>query len=60
MSDTTLAYINAQLLRAVPLPLADNANGQIKIKIHSERGESNWLNVTPEQLKKIELALLSV
>lgn len=53
-----LNYINGQILRACPFPLHSGDNGQIKIKIHSERGETNWLNLTPEQLKKIELVLL--
>lgn len=61
MSDqTSINYVNAQILRACPLPLHTGDNGQIKIKIHSERGETNWLNITPEQLKKIELALLGL
>jgi hypothetical protein len=49
-------YIEAQLIKAVPLPT--QMCGQIKIKLYSEKGQSNWLNITPDQLKKIELALL--
>ncbi len=58
MTQSDINYVNAQILRACPLPLAGGENGQIKLKIHSERGETNWLNITPEQLKKIELVLL--
>ena len=52
----TTKYIEAQLIKAVPLPPQDC--GQIKIKIYSELGQSNWLNIKPETLRKIELALL--
>jgi hypothetical protein len=52
----TTKYIEAQLIKAVPLPPKDC--GQIKIKLYSELGQSNWLNIKPETLKKIELALL--
>jgi len=44
------------LIKALPLP-PENC-GQVKIKLHSELGQSNWLNITPDQLRKIELALL--
>lgn len=56
MTDLQQKYIEAQLIKAVPLPPQDC--GQIKIKLYSELGQSNWLNITPETLKKIELALL--
>ena len=58
-TDTELQYIEAQLLRTCPMPVQpDNGNGQLRLKLHSERGESNWLNITPEQFKAIELVLL--
>lgn len=56
MTDVEYKYMNAQLIKALPLPPQDC--GQIKIKLHSELGQSNWLNITPDQLRKIELALL--
>ena len=56
MEDTRYKYMEAQLIKAIPLPPQDC--GQIKIKLYSELGQSNWLNITPSQLKKIELALL--
>lgn len=56
MTDLQQKYIEAQLIKAVPLPPQDC--GQIKIKLYSELGQSNWLNINPETLKKIELALL--
>jgi hypothetical protein len=52
----TTKYIEAQLIKALPLP--PEMCGQVKIKLYSEFGQSNWLNISPETLKKIELALL--
>ena len=56
MTDLEQKYIEAQLIKALPLP-PENC-GQVKIKLHSELGQSNWMNITPDQLRKIELALL--
>jgi hypothetical protein len=56
MTDLEYKYMEAQLIKAIPLPPQDC--GQIKIKLYSELGQSNWLNISPDQLKKIELALL--
>lgn len=56
MTDLQQKYIEAQLIKAVPLPPQDC--GQIKIKLYSELGQSNWLNISPKTLKLIELALL--
>lgn len=56
MTDVEYKYMNDQLIKAIPLPPQDC--GQIKIKLYSELGQSNWLNITPAQLKKIELTLL--
>ena len=56
MNNTQYKYMEAQLIKALPLP-PENC-GQVKIKLHSELGQSNWLNITPFQLRKIELALL--
>lgn len=56
MNETRYKYMEAQLIKAIPLPPKDC--GQLKIKLYSELGQSNWLNISPETLKKIELALL--
>ena len=56
MTDVEYKYVNAQLIKALPLP--PQMCGQIKIKLYSEKGQSNWLNISPATLKKIELALL--
>lgn len=55
-------YIENQLFRALPYPLNDNnssddKNGQIMLKIRTIRGETNWLNVNPEQMRQIEAVL---
>jgi len=57
-------YIDAQLFKAIPMPLndrnsADDRNGQIKIKIHTKNGQTNWLNVSPYQMQQIEAILNS-
>ena len=55
-------YIENQLFKALPYPLnddnsSDNKNGQIRLKIHTIRGETNWLNVSPYQMREIETIL---
>lgn len=55
-------YIENQLFRALPYPLTDDnsnddKNGQIRLKIRTIRGETNWLNVSPEQMRQIEQIL---
>ena len=55
-------YIETQLFKALPYPLnddnsSDDKNGQIKLKIHTIRGETNWLNVSPDQMRQIEQIL---
>ena len=51
-------YIQGQLVKALPFPLDTDGNGEIKIKIHSEKGESNWLTISPQIMRKIEFYLL--
>lgn len=58
-SSTEKTYLSNQILKALPLPLEDNKNGEIKIKIHSDRGETNWLTIDPETMSKIERCLIS-
>jgi hypothetical protein len=55
-------YIDAQLFKAIPMPLndrnsAEDRNGQIKLKIHTQNGQTNWLNVSPDQMREIEQIL---
>lgn len=51
----TVNYIERQLTGFAPLPLP--RCGQIRIKLNSERGSTNWLNITPETAARIEEAL---
>jgi hypothetical protein len=53
---TEKTYLSNQILKALPLPLPDN--GEIKIKIHSDKGETNWLTIDPETMSKIERCLI--
>lgn len=55
-----MSYIERQTERVCPFPIDSDKNGQIKLKLHSERGESNWLNITPDQFRAIEQILLGV
>lgn len=57
MQNQVNKYMEQQMLKACPIPL--EKCGQIKLKIVSEVGHSNWLNITPEQLRAIELILAS-
>ena len=57
-----MKYIDAQLFKSLPFPLnhdnsGDDRNGQIRLKIHTIRGETNWLNVSPYQMREIEQIL---
>lgn len=52
-------YIQGQLVKALPFPLDTDANGEIRIKIHSDKGETNWLTISPEIMRKIEFYLLA-
>lgn len=56
----SFSYINAQMIKVLPFPIQSGNNGQIRIKIQSERGCSNWLNVSPEQVEQIERILEGV
>jgi hypothetical protein len=56
-------YIANEFIVVAPFPLGEDSlkeNGQIMLKLHSERGETKWLNVTPEQVSMIEKILLDV
>ena len=55
-------YIDSQLFKAIPMPLndrnsADDRNGQIRLKIHTQHGQTNWLNISPAQMQEIEAIL---
>jgi hypothetical protein len=51
-------YIADQFYKVCPLSLfPENKNGIIRLKIQSEHGATNWINITPEQFKQIEIIL---
>ena len=48
-------YIEQQLFQVAPLPLDDKSFPYgFDIQIRSEGRKTNWLRITPEQMKKIE------
>lgn len=57
-NQTDAQYVNSQLYNFCPLPLGDKANGQMKLKLHSEKGETNWLNINADQARQIERILI--
>jgi hypothetical protein len=50
-------YIENQLFRVCPAPILNESEMDIKIKLYSRFGQSNWLNITPAQLREIEQIL---
>lgn len=52
-----LNYIENQLFRVYPAPILNESEMDIKIKLYSRFGQSNWLNITPAQLQEIEAIL---
>lgn len=53
----TMTYIESQFYAVAPLPVLSGDNGQFRLKITSERGETKWINITPEEFKVIERVL---
>jgi hypothetical protein len=52
-----LNYIENQLFRVFPAPILNESEMDIKVKLYSRFGQSNWLNITPAQLREIEQIL---
>ena len=53
-----MTYIESEFYAAAPLPVLSGNNGQFRLKITSERGETKWINITPQEFKSIEQVLL--
>lgn len=51
-------YIEQEMYAVAPLPVLAGLNGQFSLQIHSERGATKWLNITPRQFAAIEEILL--
>ncbi len=49
-----MSYIDQQLLKVCPIP-AEQVS--VKLKLHSEQGETNWLNISAETFHQIELLI---
>lgn len=64
MDTNTLKYREAELIAVSPLPVswygAISGNGQFKVQITSEKGKTKYLNITPQEFKKIEEILLGI
>jgi hypothetical protein len=56
----TIDYRSAEMLSAFPFPLDDPKRYQfgLSIQMRSEYGKTKYLNLTAEEVKKIELILL--
>jgi len=54
MPNVNVNYIDAQLIKIQNVPISDTS---IKIKLHGENGETNWLSVDKVTAKAIEEAL---
>ena len=52
-----MTYIESQFYAVAPLPVLSGDNGQFRLKITSERGETKWISITPEEFKAIERVL---
>jgi hypothetical protein len=59
MDQVTLNYISNELVRVCRFPVTDRKF--FKIQIKSDDGHSTkWINITPEQFRKLEKVLLGV
>ena len=43
-----------QALKVMPYPVNSPYYSVVRLKLQSEYGSTNWMNVTPEQFKAIE------
>lgn len=53
-----MTYIEQQFLKVAPFPFFSDQNGQMSIKINSEKGATNWINISAETMRKIEDLLI--
>ena len=53
----TVAFLNQQLLAVAPFSPVSGQNGQFRIKITSDKGETKWLNINNAQFQAVEAAL---
>lgn len=61
MTPVEIAYIEQQLFQLAPIPLTEeNFPYGFDMQIRGGGRNTNWLRVTPDQMKKIEEVLLGV
>ena len=51
-------YIENQFFAVMPLPPDSKHLGQIRIKLQSKHGGTNWLNIAPRDFLAIERILM--
>jgi hypothetical protein len=53
-----LSYIQSQLFKVSPFPIKENGlNGQYSIKITSDKGATNYIGISAQQMRDIEKIL---
>lgn len=59
LDKNSLSFINAELIQVCPFPVQSREFFRLQIK--SDDGRSTkWLNITPDQFKKIEQVLTEI
>ena len=53
----TEVFLTQQLLAVAPFSALSDMNGQLRIKITSDKGETKWMNISKEQFRAVENAL---
>jgi hypothetical protein len=56
MTETNQRYIEAQLFGVAPLPVYEMKT--LRIKLRTEKGETNWLSVSATAYREIESKLI--
>lgn len=57
--NNAINYIEGQIFSVMPFRPDSKHLGQISIKLQSEHGSTNWLNISPEDCQAIENILLT-
>ena len=61
MTFAEIKYVEDQLFQVAPIPLTEkNYPFGFDVQIRTECGKTNFLRITPDQMKKIESVLLGV
>ena len=52
------SYIQAQLIKVAPFPIySGSLNGEFNIQISSDKGKTNWIGISAQQMRDIEKIL---